>query len=435
MRARSGSGLAVLGAGLSGLSAAWHAGPRTRVFEAADRSGGECTTDKVGPYHFDRSGHLLHLRTPEIKRMVRRLLPNAFHCIRRDARVHLLGTEVRYPFQANTFGLAPDVKARCLMDYLAAAVAPKKTARNFSAWAQARFGGTMARLFFEPYNRKLWTIDPADLTLDWMRSYVPVPELKTVVQGAFADRPSREGYNASFFYPKKGGIEILAASLAARVRGLRVKARAVKVDPRRRWVQIQSVGRESWEALISTLPLPALVALLDRPPQRVREAAARLRANSVLVVNLGVRRSPLHAAHWLYFPEEKYIFYRVGFPSNFGRVAPQGCSSLYAEVALAAGTGWDQRKHLARKVKQDLLAARILRPGDIIEAEHCQYLPYAYVIFDRDYAQARKTVLDYLELCGIQSIGRWGGWEYSAMEDALLAGALAAKKAVKTCDA
>lgn len=417
----------VLGAGLAGLSAAVHLGQSAQVFEAAARAGGECVTDRVGGYAFDRSGHLLHLRTREVRAWIERLLPGRLRWVERDARVRLLGHEVRYPIQANAFGLPPAVKADLLRDALAAAAAPNARPHDFTDWARRTFGETLSRLFFEPYNRKLWTVDPAELTLDWMGPYVPRPDLATIVRGAFTDVPGGGGYNARFLYPRRGGIGQLAETLAARVPQLRLNAEAVRVDPRRRTVAVRGLGRVSWTRLISTLPLPALVARLDRPPQRVRDAAARLRANSVLVVNLGVRRARLHPAHWLYFPEPELVFYRVGFPSNFGRTAPAGCSALYAEVALPAGTGWDRRRALARRVRRDLIGAGLLRPDDVVELEHLQYLPYAYVIHDRDHATAKRTILEYLETCGIRSIGRWGGWEYSAMEDALLAGKRAAE--------
>ena len=53
--------------------------------------------------------------------------------------------------------------------------------------------------------------------------------------------------------------------------------------------------------------------------------------------------------------------------------------------------------------------------------------PVAYVLFDHAYAAARATVLDYLSAQGIQTAGRYGSWEYSSMEDALLSGREAAR--------
>jgi hypothetical protein len=55
-------------------------------------------------------------------------------------------------------------------------------------------------------------------------------------------------------------------------------------------------------------------------------------------------------------------------------------------------------------------------------------LPHAYVIFDSHYEAARKTVIDFLAQHGVRTAGRWGGWNYGGMEDALLEGRAAAEE-------
>jgi protoporphyrinogen oxidase len=375
---------------------------------------------------------LLHVRSASVRRWVQRLLPGRLRTVVRDARVRLLGRDLRYPFQANLHGLPADLKAHCLLEYLQAVTAAgRETPRNFPDWVLSTFGRGMYDAFFAPYNRKLWTLPPEQLTTEWLGPYVPRPEVERVLRGAFEDIPAGGGYNAEFLYLRQGGIGQLADALARPLTSLCLNAAAVGLDPRRRTVDIAGVGRLSWRNLISTLPLPKLIGLLAHPPRKVKEAAQRLRNNSVVVVNLGVRRTRLHPAHWIYFPEPDYCFHRVGFPSNYGRVSPPGRSALYAEVAYPAGKGRAQPRVISRRVRQDLIRAKILRPEDKIEVEHLQYLPYAYVIFNRDYSEARKLLLTYLETQGIQSIGRWGGWEYSAMENALLAGGQAARQALK----
>jgi hypothetical protein len=50
------------------------------------------------------------------------------------------------------------------------------------------------------------------------------------------------------------------------------------------------------------------------------------------------------------------------------------------------------------------------------------------VLFDHAHEKARATVLDYLTSQGVQVAGRYGLWEYSSMEDALLSGRDAARR-------
>jgi hypothetical protein len=55
-------------------------------------------------------------------------------------------------------------------------------------------------------------------------------------------------------------------------------------------------------------------------------------------------------------------------------------------------------------------------------------IPHAYVCFDSNYEETRSAILEILEQHDVQSCGRWGGWNYGGMEDALLEGRAAAYK-------
>jgi protoporphyrinogen oxidase len=56
-----------------------------------------------------------------------------------------------------------------------------------------------------------------------------------------------------------------------------------------------------------------------------------------------------------------------------------------------------------------------------------RHLSHAYVLFDHSYFGALAVLEPYLADQGIQSTGRYGGWNYSSMEDALRYGRDAAR--------
>jgi protoporphyrinogen oxidase len=56
-------------------------------------------------------------------------------------------------------------------------------------------------------------------------------------------------------------------------------------------------------------------------------------------------------------------------------------------------------------------------------------IDWAYVIFNHDYFGALDVIRPFLEQVGIVSAGRYGDWNYSSMEDALLFGRQAADRA------
>jgi protoporphyrinogen oxidase len=83
---------------------------------------------------------------------------------------------------------------------------------------------------------------------------------------------------------------------------------------------------------------------------------------------------------------------------------------------------------LLRRVQEGLQRAGILRPDDEIVVSDVQDIRYAYVLFDQHRARVVPTILSELERRGIHSIGRYGRWEHSSMEDAIGQGKQLAKR-------
>ena len=130
----------------------------------------------------------------------------------------------------------------------------------------------------------------------------------------------------------------------------------------------------------------------------------------------------MSGAHWIYFPEPEYSFYRVGFPTNMStELAPRGTSALYVERSLLRDEPFDAGEVVERAV-EDLRRAGLLRKGDRVIYSRVSVLDPAYVIYDRFRAQNLSKVHQTLHDLGIDSAGRFGSWEYSSMEGAILAG-------------
>jgi len=51
----------------------------------------------------------------------------------------------------------------------------------------------------------------------------------------------------------------------------------------------------------------------------------------------------------------------------------------------------------------------------------------AYVIYDREREEVMPKIMRTLNALGIYTAGRWGNWEYSSMEDAIIEGFEAAE--------
>ncbi len=422
--------IVVAGAGLAGLSAAYHLQDHreVRVFEREERPGGLCRSIVKDGFTFDLTGHLLHLRRPEIRALVEDLIPlERMVRIDRRAFIYSNGVFTSYPFQVNTHGLPPDVVAECVVGFVealrAGSVAPEEVPiLSFKQWVLRTFGTGIARHFMIPYNEKLWLTDLDEVTCDWVSWSIPRPSLEDVVKGALGISNGKFGYNHSFLYPKEGGIQVLPQALAERVREVNCGTEIVSVDASRRTVTTARGDEIPYDRFVSTMPLPRLLAITGGLPRWVAEAAARLRHVAVINLNMGIDRQIHRDKHWIYFPEKEFVFYRVGFPVSFTKAAaPSGCSSLYLEIAVRPGEPWDEER-LFRQARDGLIGAGILSPSDRILARAAFHIDPAYVIYD-DHRRARLPgIFKELAARGIHSIGRYGSWYYNSMEDSLADG-------------
>jgi protoporphyrinogen oxidase len=428
------SSVIVLGGGLTGLVTAeqlGRAGLVAPVIERGDEPGGACRSLEREGFVFDHTAHLLHVSQPRVRAYLEELgLFSELAVHRRRAAVVVGGRTTPYPIQIHTHGLAPEVRRDCLLGFIRAwAGADPGGESCFRDWVLRRFGDGLARHFFFPYNRKLYRTEPEELTVDWVGRYVPRPRLEEVVDGALGLHQGDVGYNATFRYPERGGIRLLPDTIARGVDDLRLGQEAVAIHLAERWLEIAGGGRVPYRLMVSTISLPTLLDLVrDRLPEEVAAARLKLRWVRVLNLALGVEGQAPRPEHWLYFPDPALPFYRVGFPSNHGAVAPPGCHTVSVEVSLDPGTGDVEAEALAAEAA--LVGAGLLQP-ERVRVRLVTVLDPAYVVFDRPRRRALATLRRFLAGHQVVIAGRWAEWKYSAMEDAVVDGMRAARMARK----
>lgn len=412
----------ILGGGLTGISTALHLKKPWVLFERERQLGGLAVTREKNGYFFDRTGHWLHLRDQGMKDLVAQALPGQMVQVERKARIFSHGATTLYPFQANLYGLPSEVVKECLLGVIEAKLVPGggPEPKNFEEYCLRHFGAGISKHFMVPYNERLWGVSPKEITAAWCSRFVPLPNLEQVVAGAVGANAGALGYNATFVYPKQGGIQTFAHALAGRLDGSRVRTGATleQVDYQTREVQVGG-ERLRYSALVSSLALPELLRRMPGLPKAIEEHASRLRCTTLRYLDLATRSKPTADWHWVYVPEARFPFYRVGIYSNaVASMAPPDGGSFYVELADRGPIG----AAAVRESAQGLAAmGAIASPDDVLFAD-ARDIDYAYVVFDDHYYAATSAIFAFLEAHGIYSRGRYGSWTYNSMEDSLLAG-------------
>jgi len=403
--------------------------------ERSDRVGGLIKTEDLDGFLFDPTGHWLHLRDPEVKALVHeRWLKDRLVTLQRRAAIYSRGVFTRFPYQVNTHGLPPEVVAENLVGFVEAVYGEKGRAlrerepRTFEEFILRYLGEGFARNFMVPYNQKLWGVHPSRLLAAWCGRFVPRPTLKEVVDGALGLGADSIGYNATFVYPKEGGIESWARAIRASLQGGEVLTRTepLRVDWRNKRVALSDGQAVAYSSLLSTISLPGLVKLLWDVPDEVVAAAGKLRATTVTYVAVGARGPNRQPWHWIYLPEPEFASYRIGSPSAaYPALAPEGCCSFYVEYSHQGQlAGADAERHAV----EDLLRSQMIHRREDVLFARAREIPHAYVLYDEDYSAAKQAVVSFLERAGIDVAGRYGSWEYGGMEDALISGRAFARK-------
>jgi protoporphyrinogen oxidase len=434
----------VLGAGLTGICCGLHLDGNHLIVERESEPGGIVRSRlKEGGFLCDGTGHWLHLRNPRTKELVLNALGDNVVEYERRAAIHSKGVFTLFPFQANLDGLPREVVLECLKELWKArhpedfgAALPDGPPGSFAECIIRLFGEGIARHFMTPYNEKLLGVPLTEVSPRYAERFVPQPSVEAILDGAFGLSRESLGYNATFIYPKEGGIGSLPRSLE---RGMTTKPRynvsVTHVAPAAKTARLSTGETVRYEHLVNTMPLVDFLRLCDGLPNTITSAAAKLRATTVHYFDVGVRGPGAEGSdrHWVYFPEPEFVFYRVGSYSAVHRaLAPEGCRSYYVEISGGFDAYHDRPEELRKRVIRDLIRGRILSENDEVLLMDLCKIPHAYVVFDREYEAARQEVLDGLASFSIRSCGRWGGWNYGGMEDAMLEGIHAAEEINRT---
>lgn len=412
----------VLGAGLTGMSFAYHYDRDVPLFEKENTPGGLARTLHDSGYRFDLAPHFLHLRSDYAKNLVFNELGNEFERIERHSSIFIHDKIISYPFELNLSGLDEKTRKECLagvreINKLSPGEIEELKKGSYREYVLKAFGEGIARHYLLPYNRKIWDTDPAQMTCDWMK-LLPTVNKDEIIANAEKKTSSTFGYNASFYYPQKEGIGQLVDSLAYRLSNIQLNETAVAIDTSKRMVEFKSGRTVHYRKLVSTIPLIELAGISGN--EIWKSKARELHWTTVYNINLVVRGNIPNNIHWLYFPDPEVEFYRVSFPRNyFTGSAPDDQSIISIEIG--------SRNHALNIDKlQRVATARInkIKMFEISEILHAYsiVIPVAYCIHDWKRKRFVEELTAELDAAGIKTTGRYGRWEYSAMEDALLYG-------------
>lgn len=216
----------VCGAGLAGL-AAGHAlargGLRPVVFEREAQAGGLARTLEHAGQRFDLGGHRLLTDRARVRDLVREVVREPLLEVPRSSKILLHGRLVDYPLRPlNALrGVGPLASLRACASYVAAQLAHRVRPRplvSLEDWVVRHYGRWLFERFFRPYSEKVWGLECARISADWVAQRIQGLTLGGAMRRALL-RASAAGPRTladGFLYPACG-IGSIAEGLRASV--------------------------------------------------------------------------------------------------------------------------------------------------------------------------------------------------------------------------
>jgi len=410
--------ITILGSGMAGLGAAYRASKdniKTTLYDKNDHPGGH-TASWTTPegFIFDEGPHISFTKDERIQELMAESLGGEYESFGAYVNNYWKGHWVKHPAQCNLHGLPTDLLVNVIKDFMLSLNAEANEINNYADWLIASYGRTFAETFPMEYGLRYHTTTADNMSTDWLGPRLYRPDLDEVLAGALSPETKDVHYVKSFRYPSNGGFEAYLKGFVNNST-IELSHELIKVNASDKKLWFQNGKELIYENLISSIPLPLFIPMIEGVPLEVSDAANKLACTSCMTVNIGIERENISPAHWSYFYDKDFIFTRLSFPHMFApNNAPSGCSSIQAEIYYS-----DKYLPLAYTAEEcidrtiaDLERCGLLKSDDNILYKGAKNLPFANIIFDLDREAALKIVLDYLKEIDIHVAGRYGMWGY-----------------------
>jgi len=435
----------ILGAGLSGLSVADHLRKRNipfEIFEDKAYAGGHIHSEIIGGFTWDEGPHVSFTKYTYVKEYFAENCAQNYLEYVTDPINYYQGNWIMHPAQAHMYAVPEPLRHECIEDAIAirAEIPEGYLPANYQEWINYAFGKTFAEVFSKSYTLKYWTTEPVNLTTNWIGKRIYFPEISDMVDSAMGPLAKQTHYINKVRYPASGGfysyIKEVADSLP-----INFNKKLTHISFKEKRLSFSDGSKESYDKLISTLPLPMLIINSDAPVA-IKNSAMKLKCSQLLIINIVVDHPAAIHNQWIYVYDEGFYSTRINFtdllsPAN----GMPGKSGIQVEVYFSEYHIFEENINYAEKVLDELINMNLIHSNDAIESYHTKWVDWANVIFDQEREIAQNVIFTWLESLGmtreeddLEPMSDWETKKTIKVGDIVLAGRFAQWKYFWTDD-
>lgn len=399
---------AIIGAGMSGLAIAnilQDNGNEVIVFEKDTRPGGMIKCDRVQGSLFHRTGgHVFNTKRQDVMDWFWHHFDKdkEFTKAERHSSVVMDGIKnVPYPIENHMYYFPEGVQKSFINDLLSMHVRGGGNPKNFDEFLRGRFGKTLYKIYFQPYNYKVWRRDLTQVPLSWLAGKLPMPTVEEMIYNNFNHVEEHQFVHSSFYYPKEGGSQFLADRLSKNLNITFGDGISHISKEGNGWL----VNDGSFDKVIfcgNVKQLPSLVAgqiELGSLNDKIEE----LESHGTTSVFCEIEKNPYS---WMYMPSPKHEAHRII------------CTGNFSSTNNAAGKMTGTIEFTDYISKEDILDNLTRIPYSPKYLTH-NHEKYTYPIQKEDTRDVIKNTKLKTEPEGLYLLGRFAEWEYYNMDVAI----------------
>ena len=398
--------IAIIGAGVSGLTVAQQLKDRYKVtvYEKESTPGGliRCRRVDGNLYHIC-GGHIFNSKRQDVldwfwNRFDREA---EFSKADRNSVVFMKdGKHIPYPVENHIYLFDEETQKRFIDDLLTIARAEGYEPQNFEEFLKHRFGETLYRLYFQPYNEKVWRRNLFTVPLSWLEGKLPMPTVQEMIYNNINHVKEKNFVHSTFWYEKMNGSQFIADRLA---HDIDVRYDYV-IECIKRVANGWMINEERYDAVVfcgNVKQLPTLLKGVD-----LTEFAADICAleyHGTTSVFCEIEKNPYS---WIYLPDDRYDSHRIICTGNFA-------SSNNVQDKMTATVEFTDEIS-----KEEILKQLKMIPMNPKYLDH-HYNKYTYPIQDKNTRSMIARLKNHLASCQFYFTGRFAEWEYYNMDMAM----------------
>jgi protoporphyrinogen oxidase len=442
----------VIGGGVTGLACAYKlskAGFDVTLFESETKAGGLAKNFGSDGWHFELGPHNIHTQNELVLDFLKAELGDDLKERVVNTLLYFHGQKVSYPLKGLDVltNLEPGKMLLTGWDFfitrLRAFLFGIQETKHFDEWIIRRFGKRLFNIYFAPYVRKVWKIDPHELSNYVGVSRIPVLSIRELIlkqiglDSVKKAHPEEEAFNISYLpvhgagkitdhfteEAKKFGVDFLFNTNVKKILLRENKVVEIHAASQREGSTKEDIYPVSPEDLIiSTIPINRLVEMISPGTPKINNMSDKLDYTALALFYLKIKGKPVFNRSWVYFSKEQLIFNRITEHAHDDvKMVPPGHVSLCVELPCNyEDSVWNMNEDELFKIIIEKINEYQPLSEDSIVGYFKKEVRYAYPRFRVNFLDHLSTVFEYLHsIPNFFTLGRQGLFCYANIDQCI----------------